>query len=37
MEIGPAQMQKLYSWMFNISYLIILFWFLTTDVIIEFQ
>lgn len=37
MQIGPTQMQKLEGWMFNISYIIILIWFLTTDVVIEFQ
>lgn len=37
MEISPVQMAKLESWMFYISYFIIVFWFATTDVVVEFQ
>ena len=37
MEISTDQTQKLLSYMFNLSYFIILAWFITTDVIIEFQ
>jgi hypothetical protein len=37
MEISTNQTQKLEAYMFNISYIIIILWFLTTDVIIEFQ
>lgn len=37
MNVTPAKIQQLQDQMFNISYLIILVWFITTDVIVEFQ
>jgi hypothetical protein len=37
MEISTDQTQKLQSYMFNISYVIIIIWFATTDVIVEYQ
>jgi hypothetical protein len=37
MNVTPAKIQQLQDQMFNISYLIILIWFITTDVIVEYQ
>lgn len=37
MDISPAKIQQLEDQMFYMSYLIIAVWFMTTDVIVEFQ
>lgn len=37
MEISADLTQKVQSYLFNLSYLIIFMWFLTTDIVVEFQ